>query len=217
MTPAAITDLRHDHGSGFTCFPLPAAMTSAMIMAQAFVILFATATAPARAADPVAIACKEASGRLSASCGPYGNLTCPTNKKKGGVCGLGLSHCRANECCSQYGICGTGKGDCNAVCQCELSGKSSGCNGRLIPDPVLPVVDLASVCGTHIGRCPDNYCCSGYGFCTNNETICNGNGKFPSVNKQSNVATFIACSVSPLPGYQPGSLLVPTWVSVIPF
>ena len=150
---------------------------SATTMAQALVLLLAAASS-AHAVDPVAQACKLASGRLSASCGPYGNLTCPTNKKKGGFCGTGLAHCRANECCDQYGICGTGKAACNAVCQCELSGKNSGCNGRLIPDPILPIVDLASVCGTHIGKCPDGYCCSGYGFCTNNETVCNGNGEY---------------------------------------
>jgi len=112
-----------------------------------------------------------------------------SNESTNGRCGKDIGKCPDNQCCSRYGYCGTTDGHCNAGCQSEF-GK---CNGSGTTTTVTKTTVIKTTtttktnttqtsttlistdgrCGQDKGRCPNNQCCSQYGYCGTDETYCN--------------------------------------------
>ncbi|KAG2315554.1 hypothetical protein Bca52824_018676 [Brassica carinata] len=91
---------------------------------------------------------------------------------EGEQCGIqaGGALCPNGLCCSAYGFCGTTKP------YCKIPGCQSQCNyhptppGPPPPDPPDPIEQ----CGRQAdgALCPNDLCCSAYGFCGNTEAYC---------------------------------------------
>lgn len=112
-----------------------------------------------------------------------------------GQCGVGIGSCSTNYCCSQYGWCGTTTAYCSVGCQplfgkCSVSVTSSvptvptNSTTSSIPtsSPSSLPISTTGQCSQVFGMCPDNLCCSQYGWCgttvdhcTNCNSIFSGN------------------------------------------
>jgi len=82
-----------------------------------------------------------------------------------GRCGINDGKCPNNECCSEYGYCGRSEKHCGTGCQSEFGqcGTSSA--------PSLPT-STNGKCGSKDGKCPNNECCSKYGYCGTSDKYC---------------------------------------------
>ncbi|XP_031267793.1 endochitinase EP3-like [Pistacia vera] len=73
--------------------------------------------------------------------------------------------CEAHLCCSEFGYCGTGFAYCGAGCQggpCY-----NGTTPTYATTPTLPPPPPPSLC-----HCPEDLCCSQYGYCGSGEDYC---------------------------------------------
>jgi len=107
---------------------------------------------------------------------------------KDGRCGANYGKCPNNECCSQYGYCGTKDDYCKAGCQsqfgkCNNSGtsnkkttvKAAPKNNKTTAKVATKKVGVSTVsgrCGANFGKCPNNECCSQYGYCGTKDDYC---------------------------------------------
>jgi Chitin recognition protein len=82
--------------------------------------------------------------------------------------------CANNLCCSQYGYCGTTKKYCGKGCQSQCSGNSASLSSD---DNSASLRSSVRRCGSQGGGavCPNNMCCSQYGYCGTTQDYC-GNG-----------------------------------------
>jgi len=104
----------------------------------------------------------------------------PDKISTNGKCGSEDGYCPTGKCCSKYGYCGTTDKHCGTGCQSEF-GK---CNSTT--DVKVSTNDK---CGSEDGRCPDNKCCSKYGYCGTTDKHC-GTGcqsEFGKCNSTTNV------------------------------
>jgi len=145
--------------------------------------------------------CKRASGinkefklGLSIDCSKYENVK---------ECGPGYGYCHDNECCSSSGYCGTSKDHCKTGCQIEYgvcdssvysttktsttktttktttttttTTKTTSSNSE--PTVVSGDISTDGKCGPKNNNtiCPNNGCCSKYGYCGTSDAHC-GNG-----------------------------------------
>jgi len=116
-------------------------------------------------------------------------------------CGPGIGGCPAGQCCSKYGYCGTTDAHCGAGCQvefgyCQTTNKTSNSNTSSSSKPSTNVkTSTSGRCGKDFGSCPNNKCCSKYGYCGTTDSHCgagcqsefgicqNGTNKTPSSSK----------------------------------
>jgi len=111
-----------------------------------------------------------------------------------GQCGLNLGSCSTNYCCSQYGWCGTTAAYCSIGCQ-PLFGKcsvsvpttttttssitssvamtTSSVATTIVAVPSSLPISTTGQCSQVFGMCPDNLCCSQYGWCGTTVDHCN--------------------------------------------
>jgi len=109
------------------------------------------------------------SGSTSSSPSPSPSSTVSTN----GRCGkeFGTS-CPNKECCSKYGYCGTSDQHCDAGCQSGF-GRCSSSSTSSSPSPTPSSVSTNGRCGKEFGTsCPNNECCSKYGYCGTSDKHC---------------------------------------------
>jgi len=102
-------------------------------------------------------------------------------------CGKGIGSCGNNECCSKYGWCGTSNAYCGSGCQ-ENYGL---CDSTKVTQ--THTISTNGRCGSDNGNtaCPDNKCCSKYGWCGTSDKYC-GSGcqsEFGRCNGTSNTTT----------------------------
>jgi len=83
-------------------------------------------------------------------------------------CGKEYGKCPNNKCCSKYGWCGTKEEYCliSKGCQSEF-GKCN--NGNTTTD--IPI-STNGKCGKEDGKCPNDKCCSKYGWCGTKDEYC---------------------------------------------
>jgi len=95
----------------------------------------------------------------------FGHCTSTTNVKISinGKCGPEDGKCPDNKCCSKYGYCGTSEKHCGTGCQSEFGQCTSTTNVK---------ISTNGKCGPEDGKCPDNKCCSKYGYCGTSEKHC---------------------------------------------
>jgi len=134
---------------------------------------------------------KEFSLGLSIDCSKY------TSYKE---CGPGYGYCHDNKCCSKSGYCGTSSDHCNAGCQigygiCKNSGSTTKTTTKTsttktttktsttktttktsttkTPTPTGKI-STDGRCGKDYGNtvCPNNQCCSKYGYCDTSDAHC---------------------------------------------
>ncbi|OUM63132.1 carbohydrate-binding module family 18 protein [Piromyces sp. E2] len=93
-----------------------------------------------------------------------------TTTKKGPIktgsrdkCGPGVAICADGYCCSKYGYCGKTDDYCKSGCQSEYGTCKSGSSKKISKD---------GRCGPEHGICPDNLCCSQYGWCDRTSEHC---------------------------------------------
>ncbi|OUM63133.1 carbohydrate-binding module family 18 protein [Piromyces sp. E2] len=84
----------------------------------------------------------------------------PTSYDK---CGKDVAVCADGYCCSKYGYCGKTDDYCKSGCQSEYGTCKSGSSQKISKD---------GRCGPEYGRCPDNLCCSEYGWCDRTSDHC---------------------------------------------
>jgi len=105
-------------------------------------------------------------------------------------CGEGHGICPFNKCCSKYGYCGTTDKHCGAGCQtgfgkCNVSNITTTTTTTTKPITVTSTkvettktekttipISTNSRCGEEFGMCPDNKCCSKYGYCGTTDKHC---------------------------------------------
>jgi len=83
-----------------------------------------------------------------------------------GHCGPNYGICPSGKCCSKYGYCGTTDNYCGVGCQSSY-GQCNGSNGSSSVK-----ISTSGKCGKDYGRCPDNKCCSKYGYCGTTDAYC---------------------------------------------
>jgi len=88
-------------------------------------------------------------------------------------CGPGIGGCPAGQCCSKYGYCGTTEAHCGAGCQiefgyCQISNNTSSSSNA----STNVKVSTSGRCGIDYGTCPNNKCCSKYGYCGTSDAHC---------------------------------------------
>jgi len=80
-------------------------------------------------------------------------------------CGKGIGRCKNNKCCSKYGYCGTSEKHCGFEEGFQYDfGKCD--------DPFETEESKNGECGRGKGKCPNNKCCSKYGYCGTSEKHC---------------------------------------------
>jgi len=96
--------------------------------------------------------------------------TTVTSKKTStnGLCGGKNGVCPDDLCCSQYGYCGSSDEYCGKGCQSEF-GK---CGKKSTNSTASKKVSTNGQCGGNNGVCPDNLCCSQYGYCGTSDAHC---------------------------------------------
>jgi len=85
-----------------------------------------------------------------------------------GKCGKEDGKCPNDKCCSKYGWCGTKEEYCSISkgCQSEFGKCNDGSTTTDIP------ISTNDKCGEGYGKCPNNKCCSKYGWCGTKEEYC---------------------------------------------
>jgi len=101
-------------------------------------------------------------------------------------CGPSYGRCPGeNECCSKYGYCGTSDDHCKVDCQSNY-GLCLDNNSSTTPvtttktkskvtrttSKKVPVSTVNGKCGASYGACPENECCSKYGYCGTDNEYC---------------------------------------------
>jgi len=104
-------------------------------------------------------------------------------------CGEGFGRCRDNDCCSEYGYCGVTTAYCGNGCQSEF-GRCNGVSEKVTTTTTTTKyitttttttkkstptgkISTDGRCGKGIGTiCPDNLCCSQYGYCDSGKDYC---------------------------------------------
>jgi len=96
-------------------------------------------------------------------CNNNSEIPVSTNNK----CGKEYGKCPSGKCCSKYGWCGTSDEYCSVTkgCQSEFGQCKSEST------PVIPI-STNSKCGKEYGKCPNNQCCSPYGWCGKDNAYC---------------------------------------------
>jgi len=91
------------------------------------------------------------------------------NKPNKKVCGAGKGTCASGLCCSKYGYCGTSDDYCNVRKGCQVD--YGLCYENDDQPPVSP--EPTKRCGSGVGACPNNLCCSKQGYCGSTDAYCN--------------------------------------------
>jgi len=133
-----------------------------------------------------------------------------------GKCGKenGNTKCPNNECCSQYGYCGTTKAYCDTGCQsafgrCNASNATNATKPTTTVAAVVPTTSSQKIstdgkCGKENGntKCPNNECCSQYGYCGTTKAYCGtgcqsefGRCNASNANNQTKPTTTVAAVV----------------------
>jgi len=96
--------------------------------------------------------------------------TTVTSKKTStnGLCGGKNGVCPDDLCCSQYGYCGSSDEYCGKGCQSEF-GK---CGKKNTNSSASKKVSTNGQCGGNNGVCPNDLCCSKYGYCGTSDAHC---------------------------------------------
>jgi len=114
------------------------------------------------------------------------NPSLPTSSN--GRCGPDYGVCPDNLCCSKYNYCGNGDGYCKKGCQSEFgtcdenssttitsttttTTKKTTTTTTTTTKSPLPT-STSGRCGLDYGICPDNLCCSKYGYCGDSDDHC---------------------------------------------
>jgi len=106
-----------------------------------------------------------------------------------GMCGPSEGICPGTACCSKYGYCGNTEAHCGAGCQSEFGS----CNSKSVvtttkkittskivktttinkaTTTVAKKISTNGLCGVGNGSCPNNQCCSQFGYCGKGATYC---------------------------------------------
>jgi len=104
----------------------------------------------------------------------------PTNISRNGRCGsINNMICPNNECCSQYGYCGNTSEYCDTGCQpefgvCNNVSKPTTTTTTKKPTNSPTNISTDGKCGPKNGNkiCPNNECCSQYGYCGSTFEYC---------------------------------------------
>ncbi|KAG4086883.1 glycoside hydrolase/deacetylase [Neocallimastix lanati (nom. inval.)] len=89
-------------------------------------------------------------------------------------CGKGIGSCKSGLCCSKYGYCGKTEEYCGTGCQSGY-GKCLKTTSKKPVQTNAVKVSTNGKCGPKDGSCPNNKCCSQYGYCGTSSAYC-GNG-----------------------------------------
>jgi len=85
-------------------------------------------------------------------------------------CGDGIGICADGLCCSKHGWCGSTSEYCGIGCQSEFGNCDSDTNTATITTTIED--STKGRCGSTFGECPDNLCCSQYGYCGDSVDHC---------------------------------------------
>jgi len=89
-----------------------------------------------------------------------------------GRCGANIGICPSGQCCSKYGFCGSTSTHCNLGCQPKYGHCTNSSNNFNTNSDNFSKISTNGRCGKDYGICPDNECCSEYGFCGTTSLFC---------------------------------------------
>ena len=104
-----------------------------------------------------------------------------------GRCGSGYGSCPSGQCCSKYGYCGNSSDHCGSGCQSSFGNCSSSSSTSTTRSTTKPATTTSTTtngssslptstdgrCGKEFGTvCPNQQCCSKYGYCGSTDEYC---------------------------------------------